>query len=153
MEVPRSITLGTEHYGGQLQRLRNYVVNGTNYNVVPEYRTSLHKRILIKKAVDFESWVDLFYTSTIHIVGLGLGYEETDLWWLLTDRARFFIKRAHLIKTDELRKNRIIYYCPKEFEDQDKKELFNALGVETKFIGKKDAAYYLEVLSQIKETI
>lgn len=29
--VPMSINLGYEHYGGQLQHMRNYVTSGTNY--------------------------------------------------------------------------------------------------------------------------
>jgi nicotinamide riboside kinase len=35
------------------------------------------------------SWVDLFFSTNVHIVGLSLDYCETDLWWVLNKRARF----------------------------------------------------------------
>ncbi len=34
------------------------------------------------------SWVDLFFTTDVHILGLGLGVVEMHLWWVLTYRAR-----------------------------------------------------------------
>jgi hypothetical protein len=64
-DVPLSITLGYEHYGGLLQKMRNYVVTGTDYaeekNLAP-----LVKRFSKGKLKE-HSWLDLFFTKDIHI--------------------------------------------------------------------------------------
>ncbi|MDF1696385.1 MAG: SIR2 family protein [Saprospiraceae bacterium] len=143
IQTARSITLGFEHYGGQLQRLRNYVVNGAIYRGREKYAMPLHKRLEMDD-VDHSSWVDLMYTHTIHIVGLGLGYEETDLWWLLTKRARFYLKRP------KMQQNRIVYYSPAKYKDEGKTELMNAIHVETVFIEKEGKEFYRDVIQSIE---
>lgn len=147
INAPRTINLGFEHYGGQLQRLRNYVVNGAAYKKNRNYRVPLHNRIKHDK-VDFNSWVDLVYLTDIHIVGLKLGYEETDLWWLFTDRARFFLKNDHTLK-----KNNIFYYCPRKYINKSKKELMEAIGIETIDINKEGKEFYQEVIKRIKSVM
>lgn len=51
-------------------------------------------------------WPELFFTSDIAIVGLGLDYSEIDLWWLLSMRAALFSPNKGLIENE----NRIIFY-------------------------------------------
>ncbi len=146
VNIPRSINLGFEHYGGQLQRLRNYVVNGTNYHSNSLSKSPLHRRIESSK-VNFDSWVDSIFLSDLHIVGLRLGFEETDLWWLLTDRARFYLKRKRI------NKNKIYFYCPSLYKDPSKMELMKAMGIQTVYIDKLEEKFYAEVFKRIKKRI
>jgi hypothetical protein len=48
------------------------------------------------------SWIDLFFSTNVHIIGLSLDYSETDLWWLLNKRARF--------SADSLVSNKVYFY-------------------------------------------
>src|SRR5690606_14583065 len=43
--VPASINLGYEHYCGQLQKMRDYVVNGPNYTSKRIHKESLIRRL------------------------------------------------------------------------------------------------------------
>lgn len=109
--VPNSINLGFEHYGGQLQQMRNYVVSGTHYkgSGLPEH--PLMKRLKAKESIGL-SWIDLFFTTDIYILGLTLDFVETDLWWLLTYRARQLYYRSRSDIT-----NKIVYFLPREYKD------------------------------------
>lgn len=85
---PISINLGYEHYCAQLQGMRNYVVSGTNYKSNDVIKTPLLHRLKDGNELDNQSWLDIFFTKNIYILGLSLDYIESDLWWLLTYRAR-----------------------------------------------------------------
>jgi hypothetical protein len=41
---------------------------------------------------DRYSWVDLFFMTDVHIIGFGLGYDETDIWWILNRRKRMLLE-------------------------------------------------------------
>ncbi|RQO64855.1 hypothetical protein DBR43_31745 [Pedobacter sp. KBW06] len=115
---PASINLGYEHYCGQLQNMRNYTVTGTYYKSDEIIKSSLISRLKAGKIPNNQSWIDLFFTSDIHIVGLTLDFVETDLWWLLTYRARnkFYKKKSKSKKPDLLKiTNKITYYIPEKF--------------------------------------
>ena len=144
---PQSVTLGYEHYSGYLQRMRNYVVNGTD----EAYKTRFAPLIkrLPRKQVKEDSWIDLFFTSDIHILGLTLDFVEMHLWWLLTFRARWKLERRFPLR------NRIVYYYPGRYskEISHKLELFRSIEVETVAVGTKaDKAFYEKVLGSIKKT-
>jgi hypothetical protein len=111
-DVPMSINLGYEHYGGQLQQLRNYVVSGTSYENKTIHKKSLVRRIKEDglRALDFQSWADLFFSKDIHIFGIGLDFIEIDLWWILTFRARQKLYSG-TIKIP----NSIYYYTPSRY--------------------------------------
>ena len=142
---PDSINLGFEHYGGQLQQIRNYVASGTNYTSNKISNLPLVSRIL-KGNLKGHSWVELFFTTDIHIVGLTLDYVETDLWWLLTFRARKIAEKKYSIR------NKITYYIPKRFakDVKYKLDLLTATSVEVEVIDKLDREYYLDILSKLK---
>lgn len=107
-DSPNSINLGYEHYCGQLQKMRDYVVNGTNYTSDTVFKAALIKRLKQKKNLQLQSWIDLFFTQDIHILGLSLDFVEIDLWWLLTYRARNkFYKKSNFIQ------NKLFYYTTK----------------------------------------
>ena len=143
--APLSINLGFEHYGGQLQHLRDYVVSGVKYKTKESAIIPLYKR-LKENDVKNISWVDLFYTEEVHILGLGLGFEETDLWWLITNRARFKYEK----KLEAFKNNKIIYYCPLLYKNDHKEQIMDANGVETVYIDKLSAELYFEVINRIK---
>jgi len=144
--APNSITLGFEHYGGQLQQLRNYVVSGTNYkNTEVNNLGSLHRRLRKGEVTEnVISWIDLLFRDEVHILGLGLGFEETDLWWLLTNRVRFQ-------NQSEVSKNKIIYYSPSKYKDVSKDDLMKAFDIEVKYINiENKGKYYKEAVKIIR---
>jgi hypothetical protein len=140
---PDTITLGYEHYAGSLQKLRTLLTKGG---------ATLHKKLKNKSIINrlkgnFEiiSWADLFFVRDIHIVGLRLDFEEIDLWWLITYRARKIIEKVPI-------KNKIYYYIPNEYINtaKSKIELLKAAKVEVIPIDINHCEnYYTEVLSRI----
>ena len=146
---PLSINLGFEHYGGQLQQMRNYVVSGTTYSSPQAPKLSLVRRIQMHEQLKDDSWLDLFFTRDIHIFGLSLDFVETDLWWLLTYRARQkFQKNSIPVK------NALYYYIPTEFVKGAKFKLDMLAANDVKVIDIAAAdkvAYYREVIHRIRQ--
>ena len=145
--IPNSITLGFEHYGGQLQQFRNYTVTGTKYKNKNIRSKSLHRRIK-ENDLNNQSWIDLMFLDEIHILGLGLGFEETDLWWLLTNRVRFQNEKKGN------KKNRIIYYSPLKYKSTSKDDIMKAYDIDIIYIDKKNTLdYYNEAIRRIKNGV
>ena len=144
-KVPDSITLGYEHYGGQLQQMRNYVVSGTHYKK-KQNQNSLSSR-LKSKEIFSESCLELFFTRNIHIVGLALDFVESDIWWLLTYRARLKKIRENKIS------NKIFYYIPQKYcpTSKNKIELLKAVNVNIIKNEKEGIPYYTEVINYIHQ--
>jgi hypothetical protein len=145
---PMSINLGYEHYSGQLQKMRNYVTSGTDYKSKNLITESLARRL--KNNDDnfiIQSWIDLFFLKDVHIIGLTLGFVETDLWWLLTYRAR--IAQYDLsFKVN----NKIIFYIPSEYYEADnfRIKLLKATGVDVQPIPIEHGAdYYKYIISKL----
>lgn len=106
------------------------------------------------------SWVDVFFTHDIVILGLGFDFSEFHLWWLLTYRRKMQLINSRI-------SNSIKYYYadnPNPPEPKDvrhdlnaaKHDMLKALGVECiSFIVKEDIDYfdgYMSVL-MIEELI
>ncbi len=145
---PMSINLGFEHYGGQLQQMRNYVVSGTTYSSPQAPKLPLLRRIKYGPLKEY-SWLDLFFTRDIHILALSLDFVETDLWWLLTYRARQKFQRNTVPVH-----NTLYYYIPEEFVKASafKLDMLRANDVQVVAISAPSkTAYYLEVLKRIGE--
>jgi hypothetical protein len=69
----------------------------------------------------YDSWVDMFFTHNIHIIGLGMEFTEYTLWWLLAYR--------HFIKTSNSKlivDNSITFHLP-SFTIVEKPELIQML--------------------------
>ena len=127
VDAPASIMLGYDHYCGSLSKIDGYVKG--NY-IAPNGKVdSLVKRLGLYP-MELISWIDLLFISDIHILGLNLGYEETDLWWLLNRRARI------LWSTPDLIDNKIYYY-PVEPIDKDLAQLLSIFKVEVVSLDKK----------------
>ena len=74
--------------------------------------------------IDESSWPFVMLHTDVHILGFGLGYEETDLWYFLTCRKR-------LIRKNKMQRNRIVYYAIMDNSyDMGKVKLLEALDVD-----------------------
>ncbi|WP_295763015.1 SIR2 family protein [Undibacterium sp.] len=132
IEHPKSIMLGLDHYCGSVSKIDSYVkgtykyLANTHLKVVPSMIEKLKK-----KEFCYTAWVDLFFSSNIHIIGFTLDYSETDIWWLLNKRARF--------ATNGLVKNKIFFYA--DALDEAKHQLLTAFGVEVVIIPTENKNY------------
>jgi hypothetical protein len=145
---PQSINLGYEHYSGQLQQMRNYVTTVTSYKSKKLNKLPLARRLKsTPNNSEVQSWIDLFFTTDIHIIGLTLDFVEIDIWWLLTYRARMLnYDRKFPIQ------NVIRYYVPKNncTPNDFKIKLLRSTGVEVVPIDiEHGASFYKKVLSGI----
>ncbi|WP_413734735.1 SIR2 family protein [Shewanella sp. BJSY2023SW005] len=142
-----SITLGYEHYSGYLQNMRNYVVNGTKDSYKKRSFPPLTKSIK-NNSVENYSWLDLFLTKNVHIFGLSLDFNETDLWWLLTYREKAKYSKKLPIS------NTITYYIPSEYvkNSQSKVDMLKSVGVEIVIkekYSRDKTAWYSEIIRSI----
>lgn len=110
----QSILIGYDHYSKNLTDIKSYL-DGT-YNKDIGY---IIDRITYDQDLNI-SWIDKFFTHNIDIIGVGLGFEEQDLWWLLNYRAqkkkgnsrrkkakientiRFFVRKKGNVDVEEL---------------------------------------------------
>ena len=127
--------------------MRNYVVSGVRYK---GQRFDALLRRMQKGALQFHSWLDVFFSRDVHIVGLGLDFVEIHLWWLLTYLAR---SRRQPQKTMRY-SQQVHYYLPSFLEDAtaDRLRLLRALGVNVVSIPARSNArrsYYERVIEAI----
>ena len=145
LNKPNTILLGYEHYSGQLQQMRNYIVLGTGSAYKKQFSPLIKQ--LKKGKIDNNSWLDIFFTKDIHIIGLSLDFIELDLWWLLTFRARGVLEKRFPVT------NKIFYYYPTSIKKivQNKLEILKANEVITKEFGKEhNIDYYENIFTTIK---
>lgn len=144
---PSSINLGFQHYIGQLKHIRDYVIKNTISQANVSSKVHPVSRLEITSTSE-KSWIDLFFTSDIYILGLKLDFDETDLWWLITYRARQLFYHQ-----DSSIENRIYYFIPSEYKDgvKGKLNLLASYGVTVidKLSGKHRINYYHKVLDFI----
>ena len=101
-----SIMLGYYHYCSYIGQIKKSLFGEYEFGkkrdlgIIPKIEERLNNGIN-----EILSWIDLVFTSDIYIIGLGLYYDEIDLWWLLTIRKRLKLKLG-----EELIKNEIVYY-------------------------------------------
>jgi hypothetical protein len=121
IEHPKSIMLGLDHYCGSVSKIDSYVKGTYKHTVSGQIVSvaSMQEKLKSQKYC-FTSWVDLFFSNNVHIIGLYLDYSETDLWWVLNKRARFF--------ADGLVSNKIYFYTNQM--DKEKMGLLESFNVE-----------------------
>lgn len=144
--ISGSITLGYEHYSGYLQQMRNYVANGTGTAYKIKFDPLIRR--LKNKSFSISSWVDLFFTHDVYIIGLTMDFIEIHLWWLLT-----FRQRLKLIKQVPV-KNNIVYFYPDVLAKkiQNKLDLLRSIGVtpfSIAYAENNKTKYYQTVLKKI----
>ncbi|MDP3119778.1 MAG: hypothetical protein Q8N01_05140 [Sulfuricurvum sp.] len=87
LNAPNSIMLGYDHYMRSIGKMQGYLKI---------------KKTSLKAPNEF--WVDKFLEDDLYILGLGLDFNEIDLWWLLAYRNRKIlegkIKRTSFVYID-----------------------------------------------------
>ncbi|MCL1637914.1 MAG: hypothetical protein DI539_18755 [Flavobacterium psychrophilum] len=135
LDFPRSIMLGMNHYCGSVGKIDRYLKGTYDFNHKESHSPILTIEEKLKtKKFDNYSWVELFFSSNVHIAGFGLDFSEIDLWWILTRRAR--------LKSLSKVENKIYYYTKplnqvtREIElEKRKRETLKALDVDIIEIG------------------
>lgn len=80
---PKSIQLGLDHYCGYIGKIDTYLKGSYRYHKDGKNIKALEIEKKIESSTfDNVSWIELFFNTNIHILGLGLDYSETDLWWI-----------------------------------------------------------------------
>lgn len=74
---PDSMILGHYYYGNAISRLHHYSKSFTKKIEDSDSRYTP------------KSWVDYFLLGDVYIVGLGMDYSESDLWWLVNCKKIF----------------------------------------------------------------
>lgn len=125
IQHPKSIMLGLDHYCGSVGKINDYIKGKYKYtkNGDTFILDKITSRLKEQKCEIPFSWIDLFFTHNIHIIGLSLQYEEIDLWWLLNKRQRY-IKQ---LGKENIISNKIRFYGN---TSNSMKKLLNKLGVE-----------------------
>jgi hypothetical protein len=147
IEHPKSIMLGLDHYCGSVSKIDSYVKGLYKFK-------DDGKELTIKRMTDklrntsfcLTSWVDLFFSSDLHIIGFSLDYSEIDIWWLLNKRARFSV--------DGLVNNKIYFYT--NGISPERTGLLNSFKIEIIKINLKGDNYkkmYIEAIQKIKENL
>lgn len=139
---PKSLCLGYEHYAAYLSKMREYL------KASPE----VSEKISGIKSPKKHSWVDLFFTHDVYIVGLTLETNEIDLWWLLTYRAFLYYSNDSGLKN--IMQNQVKIFLT--HDDPNQQELFHNLHVETELIKVHDKHYenaYREIARRINREI
>lgn len=116
----RSVSVWNIH--GDINNEKSIMLGLSDYC---KYVAEIDKYLNNKDEIKCLSWINLLLNTNVHIVGLGMAYEEIDLWNVLTTRMR--MKRKDGIACN----NHIYYYAIQdESFDTGKKKLLEAMGVE-----------------------
>lgn len=125
IDNPVSIMLGYDHYTGALSKLESYIKGNYRFILNKENITSRTMREkLLKGNFDEYSWIEKFFNTNIHIIGLKLDFSETDIYWLLNKRQRFYKELGNKI----IVRNNITFYTNKN--DESKISLLKSFGVD-----------------------
>ena len=144
---PSSICLGYDHYMGLVEKIRSSsygkVTRDSKKTPLPEpHMRKIHRILKELDPYTNESW-EKFYTSDMAFVGFGLPNCESDIWWLLTNRA--FLYYSNFEGIGDLICNHIIFYDvvdPLEYELViDNKDISEEKG---SYLLKDQGKYYLE---------
>ncbi len=143
IDSPKTIMLGLDHYCGSVSKIDAYVKGNYKYFVDGEVISIEPMRVKLENnRFCCTSWVDLFFSSNVHIVGFSLDYSETDLWWVLNKRARF--------STDNLVKNNVFFYVSEINEEKrGLLESFDVKVVVTKLIDGDYEGMYRRAVSKM----
>jgi hypothetical protein len=116
-----SIMLGYSHYMDSISNIQTYLNSSK------------------KNEKNNSTWVDIFLTNDIYILGAGLDFEELDIWWLLSYRNRELLERKNDINSPA--QNTKIIYIDIVAEEYD----------DTKML--QELSSYDEQLSKVKELV
>jgi len=128
-----SILIGFEHYADYLDKIHRILKSDTGKGLAEQIAKTRY------------NWPHKFFTHDIDILGFGLDFNETHLWFILNFRAR-------LIRKDVSIKNKIRWFIPDmETTNEDKSDLLKMLQVEVVSLpGTTYQDYYQEFIKRIK---
>lgn len=147
---PKSIMLGLDHYCGYIGKIDSYIKGSYSFGEHSKKKKieSIENKLLKNDSASFDnsSWIEHFFKSNVYIVGLGMSYNETDLWWILNKRSR--MKKE--INTSGHIKNEIVFFGDK---DIGRNNLLSSFGVEV--VCRKEMEtyddFFLRTLDDIKK--
>ena len=138
IDTPASIMLGYDHYCGALSKIEEYVKGSYD---MPDIGNMEPIKERLKDGIRIPlSWIDLFFISDMHILGFGMKYEESDIWWLLNKRKRIKREDGNLIK------NRIIFYP--DYDIGDMRQILHGFDVEICELDSYDAGVSIKIEKQ-----
>lgn len=106
--TPSSIIMGNYYYGKLLREIEDYV---------PSFmRRYAYSRKNGTELAEY-SWVDSFLTENVYMMGFGMDFNETDLWWLIC------CKKRHFPDT------KVYFYQPSKDISEEKRMMLNAYNV------------------------
>ena len=150
----QSIMLGLRQYSRYQNHIANYLTGTISYSKVQELRSPLY---LPRPDFEFEkngnpySWVDLFLRDHIHMIGFGMEYTESILWWLLTEK--FWLQRKFPKYIGGLTYYHVEVEKPSSHE-KVKLNMLEDLGSRVNVVKAKDyKSGYLEIADTIKPGI
>lgn len=124
----KSIILGYDHYCRQIARIRDYIPMQLRKVALTDQQKVNWKG---------ESWINLFFSDDIYIIGLGLDFAELDLWWLIDLWAR--------CKKNDIIRNKIVYMDVATTEKTNPlSKIFENYGMEYKVFRRQE---YIEAYS------
>lgn len=146
---PKSIMLGLDQYCGSVGKIDNYIKGKYDLTVNGEKIKPVRIEEKLKSGnFDPYSWIDLFFSTHVYIIGLSLEFSEIDLWWILN-------KRARLLKDRLIDRNRnsIVFYS--KGENVERVKLIESFGITVKQ-GKANQSYedfYMSAIRDIKSKV
>lgn len=147
--LKRTLCLGHEHYASLIGKIRRYFYpNGDDDN-------NILADLILNKVPSWGIWPEYLFTTDVAIVGFGLDYCETDIWWLLALRASTFNPHSGL----QSRENQITFYEariegePLSIHDKCHSDAIGALGVEVRpMFGRTYKEAYLKIAKEIEKS-
>lgn len=95
IEYKKTIMLGQDKYSNSLSKIINY----SEKNI----------KIPVK---NFMSWIDLFFTTDVHIIGFRFDFSEIDLWWIINYRAKLKFVNKYRIE------NKIVFHVKRNTNEK-----------------------------------
>lgn len=131
---PDSIALSNEDYGKLTGRYYEWI----NKNCFDKNKTK-----------EIKSWIDAFLYGDLYIMGFGMDFSETDLWWLLQYKAKEQEDFGNTVFFDKDLKNK----AKTDLKTWGKYKLFKVLNMKVEDCGGKTKDYkdfYEEVCNYLK---
>ena len=79
--APNSVIMGHYYYGRLLASIQQYI---------PKMLKRMRASDKYGKPYEIHSWVDSFMRDDVYTVGFGMDLCETDIWWLVCCKKRYF---------------------------------------------------------------
>ena len=124
---PSTIVMGHYYYGKLLATVQNYIPD-----MIRRFKLSRKNR----EEYYPRSWVDYFMLSDVHMLGFGMDFSETDIWWLACCKKRngqgkifFHTMPAHITEEQKLLMEAYGIEVVKGKKNQTYKDFYNAFQI------------------------